>query len=74
MKLDILYEVDAPKPWNGDHPKGQREREQRAYYEAIEQIKLADSLGFNTIWAGCGLVGGIGKLRVRPNWFSMFTK
>ena len=30
---------------------GQRRREQRAYREAIEQIKLADSLGFNTIWA-----------------------
>jgi len=51
LKLDILYEVDAPKPWDGDHPEGQRQREQRAYYEAIEQIKLADSLGFNTIWA-----------------------
>jgi alkanesulfonate monooxygenase SsuD/methylene tetrahydromethanopterin reductase-like flavin-dependent oxidoreductase (luciferase family) len=51
LKLDILYEIDAPKPWGGEHPHGQREREQRAYYEAIEQIKLADSLGFNTIWA-----------------------
>ena len=28
-----------------------REAEQRAYREAIEQIKLGDSLGFNTIWA-----------------------
>ena len=51
MKLDLLYEVDSPKPWGKEHPYGQREREQRAYYEAIEQIKLADSLGFNTIWA-----------------------
>ena len=51
MKLDLLYEVDSPKPWEGDHPFGQRAREQRAYYEAIEQIKLGDSLGFNTIWA-----------------------
>ena len=51
MKLDILYEVNAPKPWGASHPWGQREREQRAYTEAIEQIKLADSLGFNTIWA-----------------------
>ena len=51
MKLDILYEVDAPKPWGKPHPWGQREREQRAYKEAIEQIRLADSLGFNTIWA-----------------------
>ena len=51
MKLDLLYEVDSPRPWDKPHPYGQREREQRAYYEAIEQIKFADSLGFNTIWA-----------------------
>ena len=51
MKLDLLYEIDVPKPW-GDkpHPYGQREHEQRAYDEAIEQIKLADTLGFNTTW------------------------
>ena len=52
MKLDLLYEVDAPQPWDeGPHPYGQRKREQRAYREALEQIKLADSLGFHTIWA-----------------------
>jgi len=52
MKLDLLYEVDAPEPWDeGPHPYGQRRREQRAYREAIEQIRLADSLGFNTAWA-----------------------
>jgi alkanesulfonate monooxygenase SsuD/methylene tetrahydromethanopterin reductase-like flavin-dependent oxidoreductase (luciferase family) len=51
MKLDLLYEIDVPKPW-GDrpHPYGQREAEQRSFYDAIEQIKLADSLGFNTSW------------------------
>ncbi|MDE0579172.1 MAG: LLM class flavin-dependent oxidoreductase, partial [bacterium] len=51
MKLDLLYEVDAPKPWGKPHPWGQREREQKAYKDAVEQIKLADSFGFNTIWA-----------------------
>jgi alkanesulfonate monooxygenase SsuD/methylene tetrahydromethanopterin reductase-like flavin-dependent oxidoreductase (luciferase family) len=51
MKLDLLYEVDAPKPWGKPHPWGQREREQRAYREAVEQIKLADRMGFHTIWA-----------------------
>lgn len=30
MKLDLLYEVDAPKPWGEPHPYGQREREPRA--------------------------------------------
>jgi alkanesulfonate monooxygenase SsuD/methylene tetrahydromethanopterin reductase-like flavin-dependent oxidoreductase (luciferase family) len=51
MKLDLLYEVDAPKPWSGPHPTGQRVAEQKAYTEAIEQIRLADTLGFNTVWA-----------------------
>ena len=40
MKLDLLYEIDAPQPWDeGPHPYGQRRREQRAYREALEQIK-----------------------------------
>jgi alkanesulfonate monooxygenase SsuD/methylene tetrahydromethanopterin reductase-like flavin-dependent oxidoreductase (luciferase family) len=50
VKLDLLYEVDVPKPWGKPHPYGQREAEQLAYKEAIEQIKLADSLGFHTSW------------------------
>jgi alkanesulfonate monooxygenase SsuD/methylene tetrahydromethanopterin reductase-like flavin-dependent oxidoreductase (luciferase family) len=50
MKLDLLYEVDVPKPWGKPHPYGQREAEQQAYAEALEQIKLADELGFNTVW------------------------
>jgi alkanesulfonate monooxygenase SsuD/methylene tetrahydromethanopterin reductase-like flavin-dependent oxidoreductase (luciferase family) len=50
VKLDLLYEIDVPKPWGKPHPYGQREAEQRAYREAFEQIKLADTLGFNTVW------------------------
>jgi alkanesulfonate monooxygenase SsuD/methylene tetrahydromethanopterin reductase-like flavin-dependent oxidoreductase (luciferase family) len=50
VKLDLLYEIDVPKPWPGPHPYGQREAEQRAYREAFEQIKLADTLGFHTTW------------------------
>ena len=50
MKLDLLYEIDVPKPWPGTHPHGQREAEQQAYAEALEQIQLADTLGFNTVW------------------------
>jgi alkanesulfonate monooxygenase SsuD/methylene tetrahydromethanopterin reductase-like flavin-dependent oxidoreductase (luciferase family) len=49
VKLDLLYEIDVPKPW-GPHPYGQRSAEQRAYREAMEQIKLADELGFHTTW------------------------
>src|SRR3954464_3113774 len=50
MKLDLLYEIDVPKPWAKPHPYGQREAEQRAYREALEQIKLGDKLGFHTTW------------------------
>jgi alkanesulfonate monooxygenase SsuD/methylene tetrahydromethanopterin reductase-like flavin-dependent oxidoreductase (luciferase family) len=50
MKLDLLYEVDVPKPWPGDHPWGQRKAERRAYADAIEQIRLADRYHFNTVW------------------------
>jgi alkanesulfonate monooxygenase SsuD/methylene tetrahydromethanopterin reductase-like flavin-dependent oxidoreductase (luciferase family) len=50
MKLDLLYEIDVPKPWGKPHPYGQREAEQKAYAEAIEQIKLGDRVGFETVW------------------------
>src|SRR5579864_6523522 len=50
VKLDLLYEIDVPKPWGKEHPWGQREAEQAAYAETIEQIKLADTLGFHTVW------------------------
>jgi len=51
MKLDLLYEIDVPRPW-GDkpHPYGQREHEQRAYRETLEQLRLADQMGFHTTW------------------------
>ena len=29
MKLDLFYEVQAPKPWGKPHPYGQREAEQK---------------------------------------------
>ncbi len=51
MKLDLLYEFQPKvKPWSLPHPYGQRDAEQRTYYEGIEQIQLADKLGFNTVW------------------------
>lgn len=50
MKLDIMYEIDAPKPWNDPHPYGQRQAEQRAYAESLDQVRLADRVGFNTVW------------------------
>ena len=50
MKLSLFYEFDVPQPWAGEHPWGQRMAERRTYQENIEQIVLADKLGFDTVW------------------------
>jgi alkanesulfonate monooxygenase SsuD/methylene tetrahydromethanopterin reductase-like flavin-dependent oxidoreductase (luciferase family) len=44
MKFDLLYELQIPKPHDQDS-------ERRCYQEALEQIELADRLGFDTVWA-----------------------
>src|ERR1700747_581639 len=43
MKFDLLYELQAPKPHD-------ERTEDRCYHEALEQIELADRLGFDTVW------------------------
>ncbi|HKR87458.1 MAG TPA: LLM class flavin-dependent oxidoreductase [Phenylobacterium sp.] len=50
MDLSLLYEFDVPQPWEGEHPWGQRLAERKAYQESIEQIVLADAVGFDTVW------------------------
>ena len=43
MKFGIFYEHQLPRPWEpGD--------EHRLYKEALEQVELADGLGFDTVW------------------------
>ncbi|MHB8529995.1 MAG: LLM class flavin-dependent oxidoreductase [Caulobacteraceae bacterium] len=43
MKFGIFYEHQLPKPWaEGD--------EQRLFDEALEQVRLADRLGFDYAW------------------------
>src|ERR1700735_2170140 len=55
MKLDLLYEVQAPKPWpDKPYPYNQREAEQASGVEAIAQTQLAVKLGV-------GYVGGMGR-------------
>lgn len=44
MRFDLLYEIQIPKPHDA-------ESEHRAYREALEQIELADRLGYDTVWA-----------------------
>ena len=46
MKLDLLIEIQVPKPWEPD----QRGAEYRAFWNVMEQIQLADRLGFDTVW------------------------
>ena len=50
MELGLLYEFEAPQPWAGDHPWGQRTAERAAYANCVEQIVLADQKGFHTAW------------------------
>jgi alkanesulfonate monooxygenase SsuD/methylene tetrahydromethanopterin reductase-like flavin-dependent oxidoreductase (luciferase family) len=44
MKFDLLYELQTPKPHD-------ERSEWRSYRQALEQIELADRLGFDTVWA-----------------------
>lgn len=50
MELGLLYEFEAPQPWAGEHPWGQRTAERAVYKNCIEQIVLADKKGFHTAW------------------------
>ena len=50
MELGLLYEIEAPQPWAGEHPWGQRTAEREAYRQSLEQIALADRKGFETVW------------------------
>src|ERR1700736_6829179 len=43
MKFGIFYEHQLPRPWEGDS-------ESRLLADALEQIELADRLGFDYCW------------------------
>jgi alkanesulfonate monooxygenase SsuD/methylene tetrahydromethanopterin reductase-like flavin-dependent oxidoreductase (luciferase family) len=44
MKFGIFYEISVPRPWS-------RQAEKKVYDNALEQVKLADELGFEYVWA-----------------------
>jgi hypothetical protein len=44
MKFGLFYELSVPRPWT-------RESERTVYYNALAQVKLADELGFDYVWA-----------------------
>ncbi len=44
MKFGIFYELSVPRPWTP-------EAEKKVYDNALEQVRLADALGFHSVWA-----------------------
>ena len=44
MKFGIFYEISVPRPWD-------RECERTVYERCLEQVRLADELGFDQVWA-----------------------
>lgn len=44
MKFGIFYELSVPRPWD-------QEAERAVYLNALEQVRLADELGFEQVWA-----------------------
>ncbi len=44
MKFGIFFELSVPRPWD-------REAERTVYERALEQVRLADELGFDQVWA-----------------------
>ena len=44
MKFGIFYEHQLPKPWDEGS-------EEKLFHEALDQVVLADNLGFDHVWA-----------------------
>ena len=43
MRFGVFYELQLPRPWN----KGD---ERNLFHQALEQVALADRLGFDHAW------------------------
>ncbi len=48
MKFGLFYELQLPKPYDRD--QWDPEAEQRIYHEMLDQVELADSLGFDYVF------------------------
>jgi alkanesulfonate monooxygenase SsuD/methylene tetrahydromethanopterin reductase-like flavin-dependent oxidoreductase (luciferase family) len=44
MKFGLFYEISVPRPWT-------RESEKTVYDRCLEQVALADELGYDQVWA-----------------------
>ncbi len=43
MRFSLFYEHQLPRPWDADS-------ERRLYQDALEQIEIADRVGFDVVW------------------------
>ena len=43
MKFGIFYELQLPRPWENDN-------ERQLYHNALDQLELADRLGYDYAW------------------------
>ena len=44
MEFGLFMELSVPRPWTADS-------ERQVYENALEQVRLADELGFDYVWA-----------------------
>ncbi|MGB6553429.1 MAG: LLM class flavin-dependent oxidoreductase, partial [Candidatus Binataceae bacterium] len=44
MKIGAFYELQLPRPWTPDS-------EHRLFKNALEQVELADRIGYDYVWA-----------------------
>src|SRR4051794_15841367 len=43
MKFGVLHEIEKPKPWTENF-------ETEIFFQTLEQIKLAEEMGFDYVW------------------------
>ncbi len=44
MKFGLLYEIEVPRPW-------QKDSLYNGFWEALEQVKVAEEAGFDSVWS-----------------------
>ena len=44
MKFHVLYEIECPRPWGETSIYD-------CFWEALEQVKVAEEAGFETVWS-----------------------
>jgi alkanesulfonate monooxygenase SsuD/methylene tetrahydromethanopterin reductase-like flavin-dependent oxidoreductase (luciferase family) len=44
MRFGLSYEISVPKPWS-------REAERQVFLDCLEQVRVADEVGFESVWA-----------------------